>query len=133
MRFYQILFRLVVQGIVKHYSPIDLETDPMTGTPTSRLELEYIAIQPKINLNQYISSLDQYELSKLFAYRRIRREFSKILYQNKFNDNVEHELGEETFNLLYQTVFFCLVNLSDNTHEYKILKRVLKNLLLKKN
>ena len=60
------------------------------------------------------------ELSKLFAYRRIRREFSKIVYQNKFNDNVEHELGEETFNLLYQTVFFCLANLSDNTHEYMI-------------
>ena len=57
----------IAKGIVKHYSPIDLETDPMTGTPTSRLELEYIAIQPKINLNQYISSLDQYELSKLLS------------------------------------------------------------------
>ena len=50
------------------------------------------------------------ELSKLFSYRRIRREFSKILYQNKFDNDIEHELGEETFNLLYQTIFFCLVN-----------------------
>ena len=68
------------------------------------------------------------ELSKLFRYRRIRREFSKLLYQNKFKNNIEHELSEETFNLLYQTVFFCLVNLSDNTNEYKILRRVIKSI-----
>ena len=71
-------------------------------------------------------SLD--ELSKLFTYRRIRREFSKILYQNKFDNNIEHELTEETFNLLYQTVFFCLVNLSDNNNEYRILRRLIKSM-----
>ena len=68
------------------------------------------------------------ELSKLLSYRRIRREFSKILYQNKFDNDVEHELSEETFDLLYQTVFFCLVNLSDNKNEYKILRRVIKSM-----
>ena len=68
------------------------------------------------------------ELSKLFSYRRIRREFSKILYQKKFDNDIEHELGEETFNLLYQTIFFCLVNLSDNKNEYKVLRRVIKSM-----
>ena len=68
------------------------------------------------------------ELSKLFTYRRIRREFSKILYQNKFYNDIEHELSEETFDLLYQTVFFCLINLPDNTNEYKILRRVIKSI-----
>ena len=68
------------------------------------------------------------ELSKLFTYRRIRREFSKILYQNKFDNNIEHELSEETFDLLYQTVFFCLVNLSGNKNEYRVLRRVIKSL-----
>ena len=68
------------------------------------------------------------ELSKLLSYRRIRREFSKILYQNKFDNNTEHELSEETFELLYQTVFFCLANMSDNKNEYKILRRVIKSM-----
>ena len=68
------------------------------------------------------------ELSKLLSYRRIRREFSKILYQNKFDNNTEHELSEETFGLLYQTVFLCLVNMSDNKNEYKILRRVIKSM-----
>lgn len=68
------------------------------------------------------------ELSKLLSYRRIRREFSKILYQNKFDNNTEHELSEETFKLLYQTVFFCLVNMSDNKNEYTILRRVIKSM-----
>ena len=68
------------------------------------------------------------ELSKLFTYRRIRREFSKILYQTKFNNNIEHELSEETFYLLYQTVFFCLANLTDNKNEYKILMRIIKSI-----
>ena len=68
------------------------------------------------------------ELSKLLSYRRIRREFSKILYQNKFDNNSEHELSEETFELLYKTVFFCLVNMSDNKNDYTILRRVIKSM-----
>ena len=71
-------------------------------------------------------SLD--ELSKLFTYRRIRREFSKILYQTKFDNNIEHELSEETFDLLNQTVFFCLVNLSTNKNEYRVLRRIIKSM-----
>ena len=68
------------------------------------------------------------ELSKLLKYRRLRREFSKILFQNKFEKNIEHELSEETFELLYQTVFFSLININDNKNEYKTLKRIIKSM-----
>jgi len=68
------------------------------------------------------------ELSKLLKYRRIRREFSKILLQKKFEKNIEHELSEETFELLYNSVFFALTNMNDNKNEYKILRRIIKSL-----
>ena len=58
----------IAKGIVKHFVPYDLNTGTVaTNESLNKLELEYIAIQPKINLNQYISSLDQYELSKLLS------------------------------------------------------------------
>ena len=68
------------------------------------------------------------ELSKLLKYRRIRRELSKIIYQKKFEKNIEHELSEETFELLYQSIFFALNNLNDNKNEYKTLKRIIQSL-----
>lgn len=68
------------------------------------------------------------ELSKLFKYRVIRREFSKILYQKKFERNIEHELTEETFKLLYQTIFSCLINLKNDKIEYKSLIRIIKSM-----
>ena len=68
------------------------------------------------------------ELSKLLKYRRIRRELSKIIYQKKFETKIEHELSEETFELLYQSVFFCLINLNDNENEYKTLQRIIKSM-----
>jgi hypothetical protein len=68
------------------------------------------------------------ELSKLLKYRRIRREFSKILLQKKFEKNIEHELSEETFELLYNSVFFALINMNDNRNEYKILRRIINSL-----
>ena len=73
-----------------------------------------------------VFSLD--ELSKLLKYRRIRREFSKILFQKKFEKNIEHELSEETFELLYNSVFFALINMNDNKNEYKILIGIIKSL-----
>ena len=58
----------IAKGIVKHFVAYDLNTgNAATAESINKLELEYIAIQPKINLNQYISSLDQYELSKLLS------------------------------------------------------------------
>ena len=71
------------------------------------------------------------ELAKLLKYRRIRREFSKILYQKKFEKHVEHELTEETFDLLYQSVFIAIINVNinnENKNEYKILRRIIKSL-----
>ena len=68
------------------------------------------------------------ELSKLLKYRRIRRELSKIIYQKKFEKKIEHELSEETFDLLYQSVFFCLRNVNDNKNEYKTLQRIIKSM-----
>ena len=68
------------------------------------------------------------ELSKLLKYRRIRRELSKIIYQKKFEKKIEHELSEETFDLLYQSVFFCLINVNDNKNEYKTLQRIIKSM-----
>ena len=68
------------------------------------------------------------EISKLMKYIRIRRELSKIIYQKKFEKKIEHELSEETFELLYQSVFFCLINLNDNKNEYKTLQRIIKSM-----
>ena len=73
-----------------------------------------------------IFSMD--ELSKLLKYRRIRREFSKILFQKKFEKNIEHELSEETFELLYQSVYFSIINMNDNQNEYKTLRRIIKSM-----
>lgn len=54
------------RGIVKHYAVYDSNTgEKATNETTTKLELEYIAIMPKTNLNDYINSFDQYELSKL--------------------------------------------------------------------
>ena len=69
------------------------------------------------------------ELSKLLKYRRIRRELSKIIYQKKFEKKIEHELSEETFELLYQSVYFILINLNENKKEYKTLRRIIKSIL----
>ena len=71
------------------------------------------------------------ELSKLLKFRRIRREFSKILFQKKFEKHIEHELTEETFDLLYQSVFLAMININinnDNKNEFKILRRIIKSL-----
>lgn len=76
--------------------------------------------------SDFIFSVD--ELSKLLKYRKIRREFSKILYQSKFEKNIEHELSEETFELLYQSVFSSLININDDKNEYKTLRRIIKSL-----
>ena len=67
------------------------------------------------------------EMTKLLKYRRIRSEFSKILYQKKFDKNIEHELSEETFELLYNNVFFAIININDDKTEYKILRRIVKS------
>ncbi len=54
------------RGIVKHYVTYDTNTgEPAAADSTNKLELEYIAIMPKMDLNTYINSFDQYELSKL--------------------------------------------------------------------
>ena len=53
-------------GIVKHYATYDLSTgNYATNETTDKLELEYIAIMPKTNLNDYINNFNQYELSRL--------------------------------------------------------------------
>jgi len=54
------------RGIVKHYAVYDTDTGTFeTNETVNKLELEYIAILPKTNLNDYINSFDQYELSRL--------------------------------------------------------------------
>ncbi len=56
------------RGIIKHYAVYDTQTgEKATAESQNKLELEYIAIMPKTNINDYINNLDQYELSKLIS------------------------------------------------------------------
>ena len=63
------------RGIVKHYIPYDTNTGEVaTAETTNKLELEYIAIMPKMDLNSYINKFDQYELSNLLQTVRTHNE-----------------------------------------------------------
>ncbi len=81
------------RGIVKHYAVYD----PTTGTTatqdsTNKIELEYIAIIPKTNINDYISKLDQYELSRLIQTVQVHSS-TKDLVMNipKYSYEFSHE------------------------------------------
>ncbi len=81
------------RGIIKHYAVYD----PTTGTTatqdsTNKIELEYIAIIPKTNINDYISKLDQYELSKLIQTVQVHSS-TKDLVMNipKYSYEFNHE------------------------------------------
>lgn len=56
-------------GIVKHFAAIDKDTGGFaTAETANKLELEYIALIPKTDINDYVNNtLDQYELSKLLS------------------------------------------------------------------
>ncbi len=56
------------RGIIKHYASYDLDSGNVASAESiNKLDLEYIAIIPKGNINDYIKQLDQYELSKLLS------------------------------------------------------------------
>ena len=74
--------------------------------------------------NNISFSLD--DLINVFQYKKIRKEFSKIIFQEKFNNGIEHELSNETFELLVKIVNFCLKEIKEN--EFKILRLMIKSL-----
>jgi hypothetical protein len=51
-----------------------------------------------------------------------------MLYQEKFNENIPHELSESTFSELSNVVFYCLLNSNNNEEEYESLRLMTKSL-----
>lgn len=110
------------RGIVKHYIPYDINTgEPATADSTNKLELEYIAIMPKMDLNSYINSFDQYELSKLLQTVRTNNEtldlnmnipkyyyafdldkFKQILFENNITKAFEEDAD---FSIINEDLF----------------------------
>ena len=66
--------------------------------------------------------------SKFFIHFFIRNEFAYMLYQEKFNENIPHELSESTFTELSNVVFYCLLNSNNSEEEYESLRLMTKSL-----
>ena len=78
------------RGIVKHFAVYDVDTGTYATAETkNKVELEYIAILPKGNINDYIDILDQYELSRLISTVKTNNESTDLVmnipkYQYEF-------------------------------------------------
>ena len=68
------------------------------------------------------------KFSYIFSQKFVKKEFSIILFQEKFNSNIEHELINESFTDLFKVIFYCLINSKDDKNEYEIIRLITKSL-----
>ena len=81
-----------------------------------------------IFINSQKIKLSLGDFSHFFIHNFIRKEFAFILYQEKFNNSLLHELTDTTFNDLSKVVFYCLVNFPNDHNQYESLRLITKSL-----
>ena len=68
------------------------------------------------------------KFSYLFSQIFVKKEFANILFQDKFNSNIEHELISASFTDLFKVIFYCLINIKDDKSEFEIIRLITKSL-----
>ena len=68
------------------------------------------------------------DFSHFFVNTFIRKEFAFVMYQDKFNNNILHELTAKSFEDLEKVSMYCLINSKDEKEEYETIRLVTKSL-----
>ncbi len=68
------------------------------------------------------------KFSYIFSQSFVKKEFANILFQDKFNSNIEHELISASFTDLFKIIFYCLININDDKNEFETIRLITKSL-----